>query len=87
MEPAGYRLKPLGKQHDRDGFSSSAGSLFAYLKSQASPEMRRKASAVFVLVPEDEPARIAGYFALCARGLAPGAVPEAARKCIPRYPR
>ena len=48
--------------------------------------MRRKVNAVFVLVPEDDPGRIAGYFTLCAFGLAPGAVPEEARKHIPRYP-
>ena len=36
--------------------------------------------------PEDTPSLIAGYFTLCAYGLAPGAIPEAARKHIPRYP-
>lgn len=35
---------------------------------------------------EDTPSLIAGYFTLCATGLAPGAIPEAARKHIPRYP-
>jgi GNAT superfamily N-acetyltransferase len=49
--------------------------------------MRRKANAVFVLVPQDSPGRIAGYFTLCAYGLSPGAIPEAARKHIPRYPQ
>ncbi len=48
--------------------------------------MRRKANAVFVLAPEDSPNRIAGYFTLCACGLAPGVIPEAAKKHIPRYP-
>jgi GNAT superfamily N-acetyltransferase len=48
--------------------------------------MRRKANAVFVMVPEERPSRIAGYFTLCAFGLAPGTIPEAARKHIPRYP-
>ena len=48
--------------------------------------MRRKANAVFVLVPVDHPAKIAGYFTLCAYGLAPGTIPETARKHLPRYP-
>lgn len=48
--------------------------------------MRRKANAVFVLVPKDEPKRIAGYFTLCSLALAPGTIPGAARKHIPRYP-
>jgi GNAT superfamily N-acetyltransferase len=86
MEKALYRLEPLGKQHDRDGFTCGVGSLDVYLKTQASQDMRRKANAVFVLVPEDRSNRIAGYFTLCAFGLAPGAIPEAARKHLPRYP-
>jgi predicted GNAT family N-acyltransferase len=48
--------------------------------------MRRKANAVFVLIPVDSPRKIAAYFTLCAYGLAPGTVPEAAKKHIPRYP-
>jgi GNAT superfamily N-acetyltransferase len=86
MEKALYRLEPLGKQHDREGFTCGVESLDGYLKTQASQDMRRKANAVFVLVPEGHPNRIAGYFTLCAYGLAPGAVPEAARKHLPRYP-
>jgi GNAT superfamily N-acetyltransferase len=86
MERTLYRLGPLEKQHDRDGFSCGVESLDAYLKMQASQDMRRKANAVFVLVPEESRNKIAGYFTLCAFGLAPGAIPEAARKHLPRYP-
>jgi predicted GNAT family N-acyltransferase len=81
-----YRLEPLAKHHDRDGFHCGADSLDQYLKTQASQDMRRKANAVFVLTPQDEPSRIAGYFTLCAYGLAPGNIPEAAKKHLPRYP-
>jgi ribosomal protein S18 acetylase RimI-like enzyme len=48
--------------------------------------MRRKANAVFVLAPLDSPKKIAGYFTLCAYGLAPGTIPAEARKHLPRYP-
>lgn len=48
--------------------------------------MRRKANAVFVMVRPKAPARITGYFTLCAYGLSQGTVPEEARKYIPRYP-
>jgi ribosomal protein S18 acetylase RimI-like enzyme len=90
MEPAHqalYRIEPLGKQHDRAGFRCGVESLDSYLKTQASQDMRRKANAVFVLVPQKFPEKIAGYFTLCAYGLAPGEVPEEARKHIPRYPQ
>lgn len=81
-----YRLEPLAKHHDREVFNCGIDSLDLYLKTQASQDMRRKANAVFVLVPKDTPSLIVGYFTLCATGLAPGAIPEAARKHIPRYP-
>jgi GNAT superfamily N-acetyltransferase len=83
---ARFRLEPLSKQHDRAAFHCGVESLDFYLKTQASQDMRRKANAVFTLVPQADPGRIAGYFTLCAYGLAPGAVPDAARKLIPRYP-
>ena len=81
-----YRLEPLGKHHERAGFSCGVESLDVYLKTQASQDMRRKANAVFILVPEDSPGTIAGYFTLCAYRLSPGTVPEAAQKHLPRYP-
>jgi GNAT superfamily N-acetyltransferase len=81
-----YRLEPLTRDHDRDGFSCGVISLDLYLKTQSSQDMRRKANAVFVLNPQDAPSRIAGYFTLCAYGLAPGEIPDAARKHLPRYP-
>jgi GNAT superfamily N-acetyltransferase len=81
-----FRLEPLGKHHDRAEFTCGVEILESYLKTQASQDMRRKANAVFVLVPQDSPHRIAGYFTLCAYGLAPGTIPDAARKYIPRYP-
>jgi GNAT superfamily N-acetyltransferase len=81
-----FRLEPLGKHHDRKAFICGAENLDAYLKTQASQDMRRKANAVFVLIPTDAPSRIAGYFTLCAFGVAPGTIPDAAGKYIPRYP-
>ncbi len=81
-----FQLEPLGRHHNRAGFHCGEESLDIYLKTEAAQDMRRKANAVFVLAPVNLPSRIAGYFTLCAYGLAPGAVPEAAQKHIPRYP-
>lgn len=90
MEPAGpaFRVEPLETaRHDRAAFSCCIDSLDQYLKSQASQDMRRKANAVFVLVHAERPSEIIGYATLCAYALAPGEVPESARRHIPRYPR
>lgn len=82
-----YRLEPLGRQHAREEFCCGVESLDAYLKMQASQDMRRKANAVFVLTPAKIAAQICGYFTLCSYGLAPGSVPDEARRHIPRYPQ
>jgi GNAT superfamily N-acetyltransferase len=81
-----FRIEPLVKRHDRTAFSCGEESLDRYLKTQALQDIRRKANAVFVMVGLNEPARIIGYFTLCATALNPGVVPEAARRHIPRYP-
>jgi len=82
------RVEPLdAKRHDRTAFSCCVPSLDAYLKTQVSQDVRRKANAVFVLVDSAEPRVILGYFTLCACGVAPGAVPEEARTQLPRHPQ
>src|SRR5216684_8307122 len=80
------RIVLLGEEHDRGNFTCGVESLDRYLKTQAGQDVRRKANAVFVLSELDEPARILGYYTLCAMALSQGEVPEAARKHIPRYP-
>lgn len=76
----------LAEQHDRAGFNCGVDSLDRYLKTQAGQDVRRKANGVFVLTERGEPARILGYYTLCALALAQGDVPEAARMHVPRYP-
>jgi GNAT superfamily N-acetyltransferase len=83
---ADLRVDVLAPAHDRAAFACGVDSLDRYLKTQASQDVRRKANAVFVLVEVAAPSVILGYFTLCATSLAPGDVPEAARKHIPRYP-
>jgi GNAT superfamily N-acetyltransferase len=80
------RVEPLSGTHDRDAFTCGVPSLDAYLKTQATQDLRRKANAIFVLVDEAEPGSILGYFTLCAFGLSAAIVPEQAKKHIPRYP-
>ncbi|MGH6678071.1 MAG: GNAT family N-acetyltransferase [Bradyrhizobium sp.] len=84
--PANLRIVPLGASHDRNGFTCGVESLDRYLKTQAGQDARRKANAVFVLSSETEPARVLGYYTLCAMAVSQGEVPEATRKHVPRYP-
>lgn len=84
--PPDLRIVPLGASHNRTGFTCGVESLDRYLKTQAGQDVRRKANAVFVLGSEAEPARVLGYYTLCAMAVSHGQVPEAARKHVPRYP-
>lgn len=79
-----FLVQALRKEHDRD--TCGVASLDAYLKTQATQDMRRKTTAVFVMVRSDEPRRILGYFTLCAFALERGEIPEEAQKHLPRYP-
>lgn len=88
-KPAGfdYRLEPLDvNRHDRSAFVCGIESLDLYLKTLATQDMRRKANAVFVLTAAEAPRRIMGYFTLCAFSLDQAAVPETARRHLPRHP-
>lgn len=80
-------VEPLdATRHDRVTFACGVESLDLYLKTQATQDVRRRANAVFVLVDLADPRAVLGHFTLCATSLAPGVVPEAARKHLPRYP-
>jgi GNAT superfamily N-acetyltransferase len=83
---ADLRIVPLGETHDRAGFTCGVESLDRYIKGQAWQDVRRKANAVFVLCEATDPARILGYYTLCAMALSQGEAPETARIHIPRYP-
>ena len=85
--PPSFRIEPLdSSRHDRANFECGVEALVRYLKTHAAQDMRRKASAVFVMVALDAPRQIAGYFTLSATALAQTDVPEAARRHILRYP-
>lgn len=77
---------PLDDSHDRAAFTCGVESLDRYFQAQTGQDVRRRANGVFVLVGKADPARVLGYYTLCATALAQGDVPEAARKHIPRYP-
>jgi GNAT superfamily N-acetyltransferase len=80
------RIALLREDHDRSSFTCGVDSLDRYLKTQAGQDVRRKANAVFILSEVSAPARVLGYYTLCATAISQGDVPEAARRHIPRYP-
>jgi GNAT superfamily N-acetyltransferase len=61
-----FCAEPLGPQHDRAAFSCGIASLDRYLKQQANQDIRKDLAVTYVLVPVENPNRIAGYYAVCS---------------------
>lgn len=81
-----YVCEPLGNHHDRTHFNCGLSVLNDYLAKYAKQDVKRKASAVFVLVDRLEPKRVIGFYTLCATSLALAELPEEVTRKLPRYP-
>lgn len=81
-----FVFERLAKHHDRKSFNCGVPELDDYLRKRVSQDMRRRVAAVFVMVPEDEPNRIAGYYSLSSAAIALDALPDDIAKRLPRYP-
>ena len=82
----GYFCEPLGNHHDRTQFDCGVPVLNNYLAKYAKQDVKRKASAVFVLVERAEPKRVIGFYTLCATSVALSELPEEPTRKLPRYP-
>lgn len=78
-------IEPLGPHHDRAAFACGEPALDAYLRRQATLDVRRRVTSVFVLVG-DAPARIAGYYSLNATSFEKGELPPPLARRLPHYP-
>lgn len=82
---SGFRSEPLASSHKRAEFSCGEPSLDEYLRARASQDMRRFSAAIFVMVPDSDPDRIAGYYTLSAFSTVIDSLPEAITKHLARY--
>jgi GNAT superfamily N-acetyltransferase len=83
---SGFHSEALSSRHDRSAFTCGVPVLDEYLRTRATQDMRRYSAAVFVLLQDDEPARIAGFYSLSAFSVELDAVPESAARGLARYP-
>jgi len=81
-----YVCEPLGNHHDRTQFDCGVSVLNDYLARYAKQDVKRKASAVFVLIDCSEPKRVIGFYTLCATSVALSGLPAEMTKKLPRYP-
>lgn len=85
MAQTQYVVEPLGRHHDRAGFSCGSEPLDRYLREQAGQDVRNYLAAVFVLVDLTTQA-VAGYYTLSATAVEARELPTALTRRLPRYP-
>lgn len=82
---SGFHSEPLAAHHERGVFSCGVAALDDYLRTRASQDVKRFSAAVFVLAPDSEPKRIAGFYTLSACSLELDTLPPAMSKILSRY--
>ena len=85
MDEAPLTIEPLGRHHDRTSFSCGEPSLDRYIRRQASRDVRRRATRVFVASGEPSE-RIAGYYTLSAASFEKDSLPTDLARRLPHYP-
>lgn len=84
MSDAPFLLMPLDAAHDRASFCCGAAALDRYLKEQVTQDIRRRVTACFVALTQEE--RIAGYYTLASASVLLADLPPAVSRKLPRYP-
>lgn len=81
----GFQSEPLARHHRRDAFSCGVAVLDEYLRTRASQDVKRFSAAVFVMAPDSEPERIAGYYTLSAFSVEFDTLPVEVSGVVSRY--
>jgi len=79
-------IEPLSSAHDRTGFTSGAESLDRYIRKQASQDIKRRISRVFVATRTDDREKILGYYTLSAISMNLPQLPERVARKLPKHP-
>jgi GNAT superfamily N-acetyltransferase len=79
-----YFVKPLERE-DRAAFQCGEETLDRYFRERASRDMTNGLAAVFIVVPENVPNTIAGFFTLSSQQIPCDVLPEELRKKTGRY--
>ncbi len=83
---SGLIIEPLSRHHNRNAFCCGIESLDAYLRRQATQDVKRRISRVFIARYPEDPARIVGYYTLSSLSIDLPALPDQAAKKLPRHP-
>jgi len=81
-----YRIRPLDGGIDTGAFHCGQATLDNYVRRFASQDVRRGVARVFVATPDEDPRRLAGFFALSAGSVGCSDLPADLARKLPRYP-
>ncbi|HBT97745.1 MAG TPA: GNAT family N-acetyltransferase [Desulfobulbaceae bacterium] len=84
MNRAPFLIAPFDASYDRAAFRSDSEPLNRYLREQVTPDIRRRVTACFVALADEQ--RIAGYYTLASASLLLADLPTSIGKKLPRYP-
>ena len=84
MTSTPFQVVPLNHEHDRASFTSGTESLDGYFRQHVSQDIRRRVTACFVALSEEQ--RIAGFYTLASTSVLLNDLPEPLGKKLPRYP-
>jgi predicted GNAT family N-acyltransferase len=73
------------QKHDRSNFCCGQDSLNTYIRKQASQDLKKRVSTVFVLI-DDPQTSVLAYYTLSAYTVNVAALDETYTKRLPRYP-
>ncbi len=79
----GIAIEPLGKQHDRAGFTCGQSELDDWFRRRASQDKRRNIARVLVAV--DDAFGVVGFYSLSSFTLTLENLPEEIARKLPRY--
>jgi len=80
-----FGIEALAAHHERGPFACGVEALDRYLKEQASQDVRRRVTRVFVALPEGS-LEIAGFYTLSAGSVSRDSLPSNLAKRLPHYP-
>ena len=84
MTGARFRIRLLDAALDRSQFQSGSEPLDRYFKEQVTLDIRRRVTACFVALDQEN--RVAGYYTLASASVPLTDLPVSLAKKLPRYP-
>lgn len=79
-------ISPLNSNHDRPSFHCGVASLDDYLHTQASQDVKRRISRVFVATTAENPRIVVGFYTLSALSIELDQLPNTLARKLPRHP-